>query len=461
MVAVLGIMLACSTCVLMAQELPTPSERPLQPDVSIDPILDLKNRSADREVFKSAVTAAVRRHPQLLEMNALKNVAEASRDEAIERRLPSIDINISSYRTISREFSNDPENIIERSRPDQRTDAIYSVSAPILDFGAGAARVAAATARIVGAEADVQSVSGQIALNSIVTYYEIFSYRALISVTRAFINTEKDLRSAMEARIDSGFAAEGDIARVVIAESRAQTRLARFERLLSVAEARFTELTGLPVPHSLERSPGPEKLPTTRDEASDAAVATPAVRAAEAEAAAVGKLAKAQESERLPQVTAGIDAGRYGVFENERDYDIRARVTARWTLFGGVEPRIRQAEARAVAAGARAVRIREQAIRESAIAWADVGSLEMQLEVREAAYIASRQTRDITVARFEARRGTAFDVAAAEEAFFESASAYIEALTELDTSRYILLFRTGRLLQSLDIDSELLENNFE
>ena len=65
------------------------------------------------------------------------------------------------------------------------------------------------------------------------------------------------------------------------------------------------------------------------------------------------------------------------------------------------------------------------------------------------------------MARFKARRGTAFDVAAAEEAYFDSAATYIQALTELDTSRYLLLFQTGRLLESLDIDPELLENNVE
>lgn len=458
---VFGIVLVCDVAPLSAQELPDPSGKPLQLDKSLDPILGLKQSSGDRKIFRSAITAAVLRHPQLLEANALKEVAEASFDEAVERRLPSIDFNVSSYRTISREFSNDPENIIERSRPSQRTDAILSVSAPVIDFGAGAARVAAATARIVGAKADVQSVSAQTALNSIATYYEIFSSRALISITRSFIITAKQLRTAMEARIESGIAAEGDIARVVTAEARSQTRLTRYERLLSVAEARLTELTGLPVPLMLERSPEPEYLPVSRDEANDAAMATPAVRAAEAEATAAGKVAKAQQGERLPQITAGIDAGRYGVFENERDYDVRARVTARWSLFGGVEPRIRQAEARAVAAAARAARIREQAVRESTVAWTDVRSLEIQLEAREAAYIASRQTRDVIVARFDARRGTTFDVAAAEEALFDSAAAYIEALTELDTARYILLYQTGRLLQSLDIDSARLENNFE
>ncbi len=41
---------------------------------------------------------------------------------------------------------------------------------------------------------------------------------------------------------------------------------------------------------------------------------------------------------------------------------------------------------------------------------------------------------------------------AAENTFFESATAYIEGLIELDASRYVLLSRTGRLLSTLRID---------
>jgi adhesin transport system outer membrane protein len=74
-----------------------------------------------------------------------------------------------------------------------------------------------------------------------------------------------------------------------------------------------------------------------------------------------------------------------------------------------------------------------------------VRALEEQLEALEAAYIASRRSRDVLVERFRSR-GTLFDVVAAEDAYFESAAAYIQALSELDAARYVLLSRTGGLL---------------
>ena len=78
-------------------------------------------------------------------------------------------------------------------------------------------------------------------------------------------------------------------------------------------------------------------------------------------------------------------------------------------------------------------------------------ALEAQLAALEAAYSASRRSRDVLVARFQALRGSLIDVTQAENAFFESATSYIQALTELDAARYVLLSRTGRLLDTLGI----------
>ena len=64
----------------------------------------------------------------------------------------------------------------------------------------------------------------------------------------------------------------------------------------------------------------------------------------------------------------------------------------------------------------------------------------------EASYIASRRSRDVLVERFINARGNLFDVVAAEDSYFETATAYIRALSELDAARYVLLSKTGGLL---------------
>jgi adhesin transport system outer membrane protein len=432
--------------------LPEPTSDPLAIDPSRDPILQLARSQASEESFRAVIAAAVARHPATQENEALSAEARALYAEAEERRLPSIDLNVSSYRVIARDFSNDPTNIIERSRPSRRTDAILNVSQTLFDFGSSAARVAAAGARLRAAAADAEAGADRVALGAVASWYDLFAMRALVSVTQGFIANQEELREAVAERIRQGVSAPGDTARVESYLASAQTRLARFRRALANAEARYTELIGAPPPADLERAPIAQLPAMTRDAAALAALSTPAARSAQASADAARTEPKAVRSDRMPQISAGIDAGRYGVFENDRDYDVRGRVTLRQRLFGGTEARVAQAQARVEQADARASRVREEAARDASIAWSDVEALREQLRALEASYIASRRSRDVLLERFINSRGDLFDVVAAEDAYFETATAYIQALSELDAARYVLLSRTGGLLDALAID---------
>ena len=467
MVRILSKLLAGMACVAVASALPAqaplpaPSGRPLDIDFSNDPVLQLRREQTSFAEFQSIVAAAVERHPGTAEIAAGEDEALAALEEARAGQLPTVDTTVTSYRVIARDFSNDPTNIIERSRPEQRTDAILSVNQMVFDFGATNRRVRAAGARLRAAGAELEGVADRVALNAVASWYDVFGYRALVSLTEAFVASQRELREAVLFRVREGVSAEGDVSRVDSDIAQAETRLARFRRLLANAEARFTELTGAPPPADLERAPTPRLSVASRDEAAMAAQDSASVRTAEALADAARHESRAARSDRLPQLSAGVDAGRYGVFENERDYDIRGRVALRYRLFGGVDARAEQYEARARAASARATRVMEEAERDAAIAWSDVRSLEQQLDALEASYIASRRSRDVIAERFRIARGTLFDVIAAEDNYFESATAYIQSLTDLDAARYILLSRIGRLLDVLEIQPDQLRGEGE
>ena len=439
-----------------ARNLPAPSGRPMEIDFRADPVLRLRHVETTFETFRAAIASAVENHPGTLEAAASEDEALGALEEARMGQLPTVDLNVTSYRVLSRDFSQDPFNIIERSRPRQRTDAILSVAQTVWDFGAARRRIQAAGARLRAAGADLEQQADRIALNAIASWYDVFAYRAMVALTQAFAANQRELRQAVEIRIRQGMSAESDLSRVDSYIAQADTRLAQFRRQLASAEARFAELTGNPVPAGLERAPVPGGIVSSRDQAVLAAVGTAGVRSAEASSTASAQEARAARADRLPQIAVGIDAGRYGVIENDRDYDIRARVGLRYRIFGSADARAEQFEARARGAEARAQRIREEAERDAAIAWSDVRALQEQLDALEAAYIASRRSRDVIVERFRVARGTLFDVVAAEDAYFESATAYIQSLSELDAARYVLLSRMGRLLDILEVDPDRL-----
>ena len=453
--------LAVGAPALAQAPLPPPTGRPLDIDFAADPVLRLRHQQTSFAEFREAIAAAVEQHPGIEEAAAAEDEAMGVVREARSYQRPTVDLNVTGYRVLSREFSNDPTNIIERSRPEQRTDAILTVSQTIFDFGATARRVSAAGARLRAAGAELEQSADSIALNAIAAWYEVFGYRVLVDLTQAFLASQHDLRAAVEERIRQGVSADVDVPRVDSYIAEVETRLARFRRQLSSAEARFTELTGAAPPPGLERAPTPATFVQNRDDAVLAAQDAPAVRSAQAIADATRQEARAARADRLPAVSAGIDAGRYGVFENPRDYDIRSRVAIRWRPIGPIDPRADQAVSRARSAEARATRIGEEAARDAVIAWTDVRALEEQQAALENSYIASRTSRDAIVERFRAARGTLFDVIEAEDSYFEQTTVYIQALTELDAARYVLLSRTGRLLEALQIDTDRLRGEGE
>ncbi|HYJ52410.1 MAG TPA: TolC family protein [Allosphingosinicella sp.] len=435
--------------------LPSATGRPMSIDFASDPVLSLGRQHSGYEQFRTAIATAVERHPGTAESAAGEDEALAALEEARAMGLPSVDLSITSYRVISREFSNDPENILERSRPEQRTDAILTAQQTIFDFGATARRITAAGARLRSAGADLEVAADRIALGAIASWYDVFAFRSLVSLTEAFVASQHELRASVEERIRQGVSAEGDLARVDSYIAQALSRLARFRRLAANAEARYAEVIGSPAPR-IDRAPIPAALPPTREEVVLAAESSAPVRSAEAQSDAARDEARAMRADRLPQVAVGIDAGRYGLFENPRDYDIRARVGMRYRIFGPADARAEQGEARARQADARAQRIREEASRDASIAWSDLKALEDQLQALEASYIANRRSRDVIVERFRVARGSLIDVVDAEDSYFEAAIAYIQGLTELDAARYVLLSRMGRLLDTLSIETDQL-----
>ena len=434
--------------------LPLPTDDPLRIDFGSDPILRLNERSIPVEEFRALVARAIARHPARFEAIAGDEEARAALAEARERRFPSGELTITSYKVLDREFSNDPFNVLERSRPAQRTDALLSVEQTLLDFGATSRRIAAAGARLRAATAELESAADQLALRTIANWYDVVAYQALVAVSEEFAAAQGTFREAIGERIRQGVSAEGDLARVESYIASANTRLASLRRASAQAEARFAELTGVePLPVQ-PRAPQLARAPTDKEAAVLDARSRPEVRAAEAAAEAARHDYRAVRSELLPTVTAGIDAGRYGVFENETDYDVRARVTLRHRFFGGVVPRSEQVGARARAAEARAQRVAMEAERDASIAWSDVQALETQFAAMRENYIASRRSRDVVFERFRVARGTVLDVLEVNEAYFSTAVAYVEAMSELDAARYVLLSRTGKLLEALGIEPE-------
>ncbi|UVO51249.1 TolC family protein [Sphingomonas sp. SUN019] len=434
--------------------LPLHSRDPLAIRATEDPLLKLARQTAPVELLQRIVAETIARAPAAAEAVATRDQADAALGEAKSVRRPTVDVTITSYRVLSRNFGNNPENVIEQARPNRRTDQLLTVDQLLLDGGSANARIGASRDRLRAAENDITGAEDRIALETLAAWYDVFTYRSLVALADAFVGSQRELRLMVQERIQRGVSAEADVARVDSYTASAETRLARFKRLEAQAESRFQALTGQPAPIGLGRAPFTGPAAMSKDLAVAKAIDVPAVQSAKLVAEAARRDAKAARADRLPTISAGLDAGRYGIYETPRDYDVRARLTLRQRLFGGIEQREKQADARARAADARADRVAIEAGRDAEIAWSDVQALEEQQRALEATYVASRRSRDTIAERFRVASGTLFDVIGAEDSYFETAVGYLQAVTELDASRYVLLSKTGLLLPSLGVATD-------
>ena len=432
--------------------LPAPVERPLTVDDASDPVLQIGRESGGAVPFRDAIAAAVERNPALAEAEASEVEARAARAEARAGLFPTADVNVTGYTTVDRDFGVALDNIIERSRPRERTDAQLAVNQTLVDFGATSTRISAASARLRSAAANIDDAAVQISLRTIGAWYDVFTYRTLLAVGRTYQAGQASRRRDFERRVAEGASAQVEVSRLDSSLANLRTRLARYERSVANAEARYAQLTGRPAPATLQRAPFLGQLPPTADDARAAAADVPAVQASVEQAAAARDDARAAARDMLPNISTGIDAGRYGLFER-RDYDVRARLSLRMRLGGAQGARLDQIRARANGVAARSSRVREETARDAAIAWADVQALGEQTAALERSYVAARLSRDTIEERFRVSRGTLFDVIDANDAYFGAAAAYVESLADRDAAHYVLLARTGRLLPALQITS--------
>ena len=278
------------------EALPEPERDPLRIDIAADPILGLARESAPDDQFLRLVQRAVDLHPRVDEAQAGIAEAVAAEDDARSGLFPTVDLAVNSQRTLSREFDQDPDNIIERSRSRARTDLTAAVQQTLWDFGATANRIAAAGARLRAASFQAEASADQVALQAIAAWYDVFAYRALVGLGDAFLENQQDLRGAIQTRIAQGVSAPGDLPRVESYIASAEADLSRYRRQLANAEARFEEMFGVPAPPGLGRAPTLEVPATTKDAAEFLARSTAQVESAAAIARAAQREARAERA---------------------------------------------------------------------------------------------------------------------------------------------------------------------
>lgn len=432
--------------------LPPPAPVPLA-DGARDPLLDYADTTGADAAFAAALGTAVARAPEVREAVAVVAETVGVRQEVRAALRPRADVDLTAQRVISRDFSSDPDNILERSRPRERADAVLTAEQLIFDFGAARNRLRAQDARGAAARAQVELTAAETALELASQWYELWLAGSRADLADALVARHRAILADTRARAAGGTGTAGDVVRVEAYLAGADARAARAAGEVEAARLRYLEAFGVeasarpgrPVAPSVDAGGFTAVLAAARDGPA-AAVVRGEVTAAERDLAAA-------QRERLPRLTAGLDAAKYSVFDGEVDHDVRGRLTLRQRLYGGgaASGRVAQAAARLSQRTFVAERVLGEAARDAGVAFREVGARDRAAAALRAGYVASRRTRDVYVEQFRVARGSLLELLRAESELADAAGAYLAAVAEADLARYTLVARTGGILARLGV----------
>ena len=370
-------------------------------------------------------------------------IADAQTRQARSRLFPTLGVDVNTADTIARDFQRQSTRF-ESLVPRRRTDAIGSVNQLLLDWGATSARIRAGQAAETGARANYELARTDALVALLGAWHEAIAARAGLQLTKGHTKRLDRLAMMVGKRADAGAESTAEKARADAAAAQAQTQLAEAQRRDAAASARITELWGK-LPENPARALPPPEDPGVVD--------TPVVRAAKADAEARKAAARAAKADRLPRLEARVAGSAYDIARDGRpDYDVRATVslTTRFSTGGAEAARVSELSAAARRADLAATRISAETARELEEAEAELRARTAGLPAQQRAVVAAMRARELFGLRFNAARGTLFDLLAAEREALDSGLGLVDAQIRFDMARWLLLARRGTLLQLVD-----------
>lgn len=405
-------------------------------------------------LFKDLINDAVAQHPRVNAAISSHREAKQARRETRARYLPTIGLDVAGDATISRNFEERFDNIVERSRDRARADVVLRGQQLLYDGGRTKANLDSASAGVEAREGDVETVAAEVALDAIAAYLNVIRSRKNLELAFEFEQRHQDILAQVQTRYDEGVGALRDVARLRARIADAAAIRANIERNLVNAESRYFEL--------FKERPGADLTPpdivvteaTQPDDAVQLAYKNnPTLKAFSAQTDIGRHDLEAAKSEYLPNVTLSVDATKFEIFDGTSDYDVRGRLGVDFTIFSGGARSARRNQAlhRFRRSEFEEQLAQQELARDINIAFRELEILESQIEVLKRAKKANGDARDLYIEQFKIARGSLLDLLQAEADHFNATIAYTDGLWERDISRYRILNLTGEMLQKLNI----------
>lgn len=437
---------------------PAPLLRVADPrlEKALGPAAYLLAPQAAGAVFNVKIRRAVGAHPAYHAQASTLDEARAERRRARAALYPQLSTQLNGDYTLTRDFADDTDNVVESLRPREQFTAGVSASQLVYDGGATFQRIRSARARDSEFKNALSTRINDLSLTALSAYHDLATHQALVVLGDAFIRRHESILADVRERERLGAGSRADVTRAVARLAAARARVSEIRESKQLAEIRYIEF--------FNETPGVVARPAlaglsvdNRDAAVDAAFANnPEIAAAAARADAQRAEYKAAKGARLPEVRLSVDAVKFDVFESGDDFDVRAGVNLNYNIFtgGGRAAEIALAATRARQEKFNEEQIRREVSREASIAFERRAAAASRLEALGEAVIAHDETRALVLERYRVARGDLIDVLQAENDYFEAGIAYLTGLANGDMAAYALMEHTGDLLRLFSPQNE-------
>ncbi len=408
------------------------------------------------EDFRTAIKGAVAAHPVYHAQLASRDEARADRRREQAALYPQLSTQLRGDYSLSREFAANTDNVVESLRPAQQFAAAISASQLVFDGGATFQRIKSARARSEETKNALSTRINDLSLGALAAYHDLLTHQALISLGEAFIVRHEKILSDVKERERLGAGSKADVTQTLARLSAARARVEEIRESKQLAEIQYIEYFK-DTPGKLSRPSFEGVVVNSRDAAISMATSRhPEIAAAQARAAATTADFKAARGARLPELRVSLDATKFDIFDGTDDFDVRAGVNLNYDIYtgGGRRADIASARARAEREKHSTEQVRQDIIRDAAIAYERRQGAEARLAALETAVINHDKTRKLVLERYRVSRGDLIDVLQAENDYFESAISYLTGLANRDMSIYGLMEHTGDLLRYFSPQSE-------
>jgi outer membrane protein len=358
---------------------------------------------AQATTLDEAVAAALAHAPEIAAADAEADAAKGRLQQAQSARAPSLSLSgtVGQGRL-------DPKEFFGLSAADVTPRAAQlTLEQPLFTGGRAAAGIARARAGMAAADAGGDAVQGQVVMAVVQAYGDMLAADEVLRLYRALAAQTTEIERQARERFRAGETPSTDVAQAASRAAEARADLARAEGMQVSARARYRNLTGLE-PVDLQPLPPNPPLPGSLDEALAIAVGdSPALRQARADLEAAEAGARAARGERLPTVSAFVEAGtvRDQFFPDYRADSATVGIRGRWTLFSGglTSGKIAETSADVRAASAR-LRAARMGLEEQVLAaWQDIHTAELVAKASDEQSAAAVQA--LTSVRHEVRVG--------------------------------------------------------